>query len=239
MRIRHWPITIVGGALLFATLGCDTTIDSTPAEDTASETDTVAIEDTNSDIAVGSDITQAIDVTSPEDSTEAEDVQVALDITEPVDTAIVDANQPEDIIGIEDTVGTLDVAVSQDVTDSNEPEDVTIAATDIEEVPDVAGVEDAESQTGPQAGDPCIHGMFDPAGVICTEEAPYEVALVCDGEFYVDPKDPDSSNINESCDCWETPDGTVEVVCASPGFVGIARANRDRIVTTRLRPILS
>jgi len=240
MRIRHWPITIVGGTLLFATLGCDWDDGTETSNDTNINIDTVVAEDTTEDIGVTPDIAVPLDAiedtTAPEDVASPVDTQNTEDTAQPIDATIADTIEVEDIDEQEDVNELSDVNIAEDI---EEPEDIAVSVPDVTEVPDVAVVEDAGSETGPKAGDPCIHGFFDPAGVICTEEPPYEVVLVCDGEVYVDPKDPEASPEIGFCDCWEAPDGTVEVVCATPGFVGISVANQERVITTRLRPTLS
>jgi hypothetical protein len=140
-----------------------------------------------------------------------------------------------DVHGHTDTNGNEDVEWVEDTGES--PEDVATPMDTPGPTDAIVIAEDTNDNDGPKAGDPCEHGVFDPAGVVCSETLPPEVLLICDGEKYLDPKDPENGGEAGLCDCWETPTGEIEAICATPGFVGIARGKKRRVITQRLRRV--
>ena len=85
-----------------------------------------------------------------------------------------------------------------------------------------------------QAGDPCEGDMFTGDGGICKGDPP-EPYLICGFEGVYE----DASEWGGLCSCADTDmDGEVdEVVCASPGFVGLTKAGRKRVAVRRLRRV--
>ena len=95
-----------------------------------------------------------------------------------------------------------------------------------------AGEEGGEEEL-PQIGDKCDGDPFGGEAGVCAGDPP-EPVLICSGGVYED-----AANFNDLCFCEDMDgDGKAdEVVCLSPGFVGIERSGRKRVATRRLRRV--
>ena len=209
MRLRRWPV-IVGSALLFAAVGCD---DASSTSDTTTVVTDVGTTPGPTDSGTPPNVD-----TGPTDDagTDATQVDAGTDATQ-VDATPGDATQVDT---------TPNDAWTNDVT---KPDAVLV---DVPQPP-LDGVVVVDATTSPKEGEPCEQV----GDAVCNEDLS-EVLLECSWSTskWEDP----STHSNEGwCDCYPDENSTTgySSFCATPGFVGIAKASKTRTVTRSLRRV--
>ncbi len=247
MRIRRWPV-ILGSTLLFGvgTASCSSAPGPLPEDTTQSAA---------SDI--GPEAQEDAGVRAPEPTSDASTVdatQQAGDAVEPpvedamvqdgsmtTDTMEVDSSSPEDAsetLAQDTSVSDTEESQTADATDGSVAEEDTSAPEEDVVEADAAPMVDAVAETDveeslPEAGDPCLGDVFGGDGGICMGDPP-EPYLICSWEgVYIPAKEFEGIDLCQCADMNE--DGYYEVICASPGFVGIAQSGRDRTQFKSLR----
>ena len=245
MRIRRWPF-VIGTTVLFGgtAVGCGSQSQSQPfvsASEQQEELAEVAVEETSTDTAeLGSDIAdqEAADASGEDGSTPA-DAAGEDNAEEGGETAEEGGETAEE--GGETAEEGGEMATEEGGETAEEGGETTeeggeMATEEGGETTEEGGetMEDGGeggSEELPKIGDKCDGDPFGGEAGVCAGDPP-EPVLICSGGVYED-----AANFSDLCSCEDMDgDGNAdEVVCLSPGFVGIQRSGRKRVATRRLR----
>ena len=243
MRIRRWPF-VIGTTVLFGgvAVGCGSQSQSQPfvsASEQSEELTEAAIEETSTDaegLVSDTAAQEAADASGEDDSTPV-DADGEDNAEEGGEMATEEGGEMTTEEGGEITFeeGGETTEEGSEMTTEEGGETAEEGGETTEAGGEMATEEGGEggSEELPKIGDKCDGDPFGGEAGVCAGDPP-EPVLICSGGVYED-----AANFSDLCSCEDMDgDGKAdEVVCLSPGFVGIQRSGRKRVATRRLRRV--